>query len=158
MFNDNIQVGGRLYITTGTKSNEINYNRLDGFSRHTGTGTQSLMIVRNAVNTTIIGNTISCLYDGIVADETIFISFVGISSNIVTGLRCVNNNFNLTTTTGANQSWKSFSASGFADEGHIARVSNNIFNGFEISHIGTDNRGIVKATNSCSQQKYKPLF
>ena len=152
VFNDNIQVGGRLYITTGTKSNEINYNRLDGFSRHTEIGTQSLMIVRNAVNTTIIGNTISCLYDGIVADETIFISFVGISSNIVTGLRCVDNNFNLTTTTGANQHWKSFSASGFANEGHVARVSNNIFNGFEISHIGTDNRGIVKSPGSNSSE------
>jgi hypothetical protein len=116
----NSSEGGRFEFTTGTSTNIISDNTFNGLALASGAVDESFIIVNGGSYTTIKDNNIKGVESATATAVGTFIEFVG-SGESVKGLDC-ENNYNYTSAVGSTQKWNAYKVSGYANDGHEARV------------------------------------
>lgn len=130
VYTDNTSTGGRFEFTTGTSTNIISDNTFNGLVRVVGTATQNIIFINGGSNTSFNSNTFLCSDSSSVIQETNLISFLG-SGEAIDSISSVGNSFVLNHTGnplyGSGSSWQPYRASGYANTGHSAVISDNSF-------------------------------
>jgi len=136
IYTGNVSTSGRFNFTTGTSTNAISDNTFNELLRiGVGTEDQNYITINGGSYSSICDNTISVIDDaGVVASNNI-LSFLG-SGEMVQGLSCIGNSFNLTEVT-TEGGYTEIYASGYANTGHEAKVFDN---------VSSSNLGVVNST------------
>jgi hypothetical protein len=126
VFDDNNVSGGRLEVSTGSKSNSICDNRITDMVRIGATQIQSLVSINGGSFTKVNNNYIGAIDTNtpVSFEQTLFFIFNG-SSESVQGLVVVGNDCYVDEVPSSQSEWRFLFASGYADIGHNAIVEDN---------------------------------
>ena len=126
VFDDNNVSGGRLEVSTGSKSNSICDNRITDMVRIGATQIQSLVSINGGSFTKVNNNYIGAIDTNtpVSFEQTLFFIFNG-SSESVQGLVVVGNDCYVDEVPRSQSEWRFLFASGYADIGHNAIVEDN---------------------------------